>query len=107
MKALRNPRVVSSAIVPFESTRLERDVGFPAHDKGTQGSKNLSQVQLRHGRSERTGRCPGNGRRLSAPRVLTIGSGTPVDRVLEHGGKGAIVLRPDEQHRIGGGYLRL
>src|SRR5262249_5496765 len=38
---------------------------------------------------------------------LTIGSRAPVNRVLEHGGKGAIVLGRDEQHRIGRGDLRL
>ena len=77
--------------VRIHQAGLKGDVGLPTHHKDTQNSENLSQVQLSHGRSDCTGRCSGNGRRLSAPRVLTIGSGAPVDRVLEQSGNRAIV----------------
>src|SRR5262249_24472264 len=98
-------RLIGNGPVRVYKARLERNVGFPARDKGSQGSKNLSQVQLCHGRPERTGRCSGNGRRLSAPRILTIGSHAPVDRVLEHGGKGAMVDGADGEIRLTLGEL--
>src|ERR1700730_12359981 len=62
---------------------------------------------MRHGCPKRTGRCSRNGRRLSAPRVLTIRPGAPIDRVLEQSRNGAVVLWCYEQRRIGRGDFRL
>src|SRR3979411_618965 len=64
-------------------------------------------MRLRHGCPKRTGRYSRNGRRLSAPRVLAMGPGAPIDRVLEQNRNGAVVLWCYEQQSIGRVAFRL
>ena len=66
-----------------------------------QVGQHIAQMLLRQRRTDGADRHADHRRRLAVPDAVPVGARTLVQRILEHAGHGAVVLRRHEQHRIG------
>ena len=80
---------------------LEGKVSLTAEQDHAEARHHRAQMLLRQCAAERAGRGAGDECRLSDPRIFAPGPCAPIDRVLENGGNGAVVLRRDDQHAVG------
>src|SRR5450755_17365 len=78
------------------------DIGLGLrHGRNVEEHQRLAKVVIGAERAQSPGREAENRSRLAVPRALAVGTRGDVDRVLEHARHRAVVLRRDEQHRVG------
>ena len=102
-KACRKFFVLSSAMLPWSSTRfgLNVNVGFAAEQKRAEADEHVAQVLLRQRAADRAGRSAGDEGWLIDPGILAVGPRAPIDGVLQHRRHRPVMLGRDDQHAVG------
>ena len=90
-----------------DKVRLESDVGLAALQDGAQTDHDRAQMLLGNRGSDGAGRGAGDEGWFAGPGILATGPRAPIDRVLQHGRNGAIMLRRNDQDAVGGDKLAL